>query len=256
MSNDQLDQRLVVAGDRLDQLHPAVEAGAPWPLASQFDHAPEASWGPNELLAHVAEMLPYWLGEVERILAGRTSPLPFGRVGTDPVRVAIIGRDRTLPIGELYTRINGGIARWSERWEHAHARAAREAGQHVTRRHEMTVARPSRFVAGHLEEHLDQLAGAVGGDPAGLSVARPCSSCTRSRSGSWPGCCSTAGSIAWATFGSAGPRSRCSAWSPRLPSSRVRSVLPSAMPRRRSMSPPPSRSSSPCCATSRSRGWP
>ena len=37
-----------------------------------------------ELLAHVAEMLPYWLGEVERILAGPPEPVPFGRVGSDP----------------------------------------------------------------------------------------------------------------------------------------------------------------------------
>ena len=46
---------------------PAVEAGAPWPLAAVYDDSDEARWGPREVLAHVAEMLPYWLGEIERI---------------------------------------------------------------------------------------------------------------------------------------------------------------------------------------------
>jgi hypothetical protein len=166
MSNDQLEQRLAVAGDRLDQLHPAVEAGAPWPMASQFDHAPEASWGPNELLAHVAEMLPYWLGEVERILAGPDEPVPFGRVGTDPVRIAIIGRDRTLPIGELYTRINDGIARWTARLKTLTARQLEKVGLHP-RLGEMTVeAIVGRQVLSHIDEHVLQLEAILGGEPA------------------------------------------------------------------------------------------
>ena len=96
MSDDTFTQRLEATGHRLDQLRPGIDAGAPWPLADRFDHDPEASWGPMELLAHVAEMLPYWLGEVERILAGPAEPVPFGRVGSDPVRIALIGRDRAL----------------------------------------------------------------------------------------------------------------------------------------------------------------
>ena len=53
-----------------------------------------------ELLAHVAEMLPYWLGEAERILAGGPDPVRFGRVAEDKLRVLTIERDRTLrPLG-------------------------------------------------------------------------------------------------------------------------------------------------------------
>src|SRR5262245_13480593 len=99
--DDDLSERLRSAGNDLVATRPAVEAGAPWPMAAVFDHSDEARWGPPEVLAHVAEMLPYWLGEVERILAGPTDPVPFGRVGTDEVRIAIIGRDRSLPVGEL-----------------------------------------------------------------------------------------------------------------------------------------------------------
>ena len=47
-----------------------VAAGEPWPLAAAFGTEPEASWGPREVLAHVAEMLPFWLGELERVVDG------------------------------------------------------------------------------------------------------------------------------------------------------------------------------------------
>ena len=59
--------------------------------------APEASWGPPEVLAHVAEMLPFWQGEMERDPDGsrRASPVPFGRSASDPIRLGLIERDRS-----------------------------------------------------------------------------------------------------------------------------------------------------------------
>jgi hypothetical protein len=155
--NDDLKQRLEAAGHRLDGLRPGIDAGAPWPLAARFDHDPEASWGPMELLAHVAEMLPYWLGEVERILAGPPEPVQFGRVGTDPVRIALIGRDRTLPTEELYVRIDSWLERWGHRLATLGPGQLAKAGLHP-RLGEMTVeAVVERMVVHHLDEHADQL---------------------------------------------------------------------------------------------------
>src|SRR6476660_7565703 len=98
--NDELDGRLAAAEARLAAFGPVLGEGD-WPLAARFDHAPEAAWGPREVLAHLAEMLPYWLGEAERIVDMTGGPEPFGRIATNDVRVAIIERDRTLPIREL-----------------------------------------------------------------------------------------------------------------------------------------------------------
>ena len=69
--------------DRLEALHATyaglrsqVVAGEPWPLATAFGTEPEAAWGPPELLAHVAEMLLFWLGELaERRVASHTGSL-------------------------------------------------------------------------------------------------------------------------------------------------------------------------------------
>jgi hypothetical protein len=143
-------------------LAPRVTAGEPWPLAEQFGTEPEASWGPREVLAHTAEMLPYWLGEYERVVEAGHGPgdgLPFGRVAADALRIGVLERDRTLPLRELFDRIDAGIVRWERRL------AARAGGDDATvgahsRLGEMTAGElRDRFVTSHLEEHLEQLEG-------------------------------------------------------------------------------------------------
>ncbi len=49
---------------------PARRAGSRGRSPTAFGTGPEASWGPREVLAHVVEMLPFWLGELERIVDG------------------------------------------------------------------------------------------------------------------------------------------------------------------------------------------
>ncbi|HEY7591238.1 MAG TPA: DinB family protein [Candidatus Limnocylindrales bacterium] len=139
-------------------LQPRVQAGEPWPLSTQFGTEPEASWGPPETLAHVAEMLPFWLGEIERILAGpAATPVPFGRVAADQLRIGIIERDRSLPVGELFARIEAGAARFTSRLSQLSAADAAREGAHP-RLGPLTVRQVAdRFVASHLEEHVEQL---------------------------------------------------------------------------------------------------
>jgi hypothetical protein len=165
MDEDALERRLGQATGRLAMLGVALQEGGPWPLAQRFDHAPEASWGPPEILAHLAEMLPYWLGETERILDAIDGPASFGRVPTDDLRLAIIERDRTLPLRELVTRVQLDIERWRRRWAELDTTSRERAGHHVALGSLTVTDIAMRFVAGHLEDHLDQLAAAVGGDP-------------------------------------------------------------------------------------------
>jgi hypothetical protein len=161
-----LGERVRQAGAAIGAERKAVEAAAPYPFAELFDHSPEAAWGPPELLAHVSEMLPYWLGEVERILAGSPEPVPFGRIGDDPLRIAIIGRDRTLPLGELFERTEHGVRRWIDRVSRLSAAELERRGLHQTRG-EMTIqAIVERQAIGHLEEHARQLGEILAVPPA------------------------------------------------------------------------------------------
>src|SRR6266545_7485148 len=106
---DDQARRLEAGSAAIAALRERLEAGAPWPLAGLFGTEAEASWGPPELLAHLEEMLPFWLGEVERIIDSdaASGPCPFGRVGgaDDVLRIGIIGRDRRVPLGELLARV-------------------------------------------------------------------------------------------------------------------------------------------------------
>ena len=151
-----LAARLRAGAVAIAALRPAVEAAMPWPLSDRFGVEPEATWGPPETLAHVAEMLPYWTAELERVLEGTGPPVPFGRVASDERRIAAIARDRTLPPGELLARIEAGAERLAARLE-ALPPAADRPGVHPTLG-EMTAAElVRRFAASHLEEHAEQL---------------------------------------------------------------------------------------------------
>ena len=66
--DDEVRERLARARTTFAALRPRVVAGEPWPLADDFGAGPEASWGAREVLSHTAEMLPYWLGEMERVV--------------------------------------------------------------------------------------------------------------------------------------------------------------------------------------------
>jgi hypothetical protein len=166
VTTDDLVARLETASKRLATLRPAVEAGAPWPLSQNFGTEPEASWGPPETLAHVAEMLPFWLGEIERVVDGSGEAVPFGRVATDQLRLLVLERDRSLPPRELFDRIAAGTHRVARRLESLTPRDTLQRGVHPVRGELTVEAVAERFIVSHLEEHAEQLATVIAAGPA------------------------------------------------------------------------------------------
>ena len=150
-------ERLRTARDNLVRMRSRVELSGPPP-----DQLPRRrEWVGREVLAHVDEMLPYWLGEIERVLVGPVEPVPFGRESTDLVRVLTIDRDRTLPVSELYARLDNSLERVLRRLLELDDRQAARRG--LTKgRGEMTVRQiVDTMLAGHLEEHCKQMAAAL-----------------------------------------------------------------------------------------------
>jgi hypothetical protein len=159
--------RLTTASAEFAAFRPSVEAGEPWPLSLAYGTEPESDWGPKELLAHTAEMLDFWPAEIDKILRGGPDPVPFGRVSDDPERIGRIGRDRSLPTGELFERIAASVGRLDARIRSLPAADAARVGLH-TRLGEMTIGRIlDRFLVGHLEEHVEQLRAILGSRPDG-----------------------------------------------------------------------------------------
>jgi hypothetical protein len=159
---DELAGRLDGATAELLAMQTQIEAAGPWALAELYGTEAEAHWGPPELLAHLDEMLPYWLGHAERIIDGRggldgAPPVPFGRTAEDPIRIGIIGRDRAMPLRELFSRLRSEASRVAARMQSISDAEAALVGSHPIRGELTVAALFERFVTGHLEEHLEQL---------------------------------------------------------------------------------------------------
>ena len=156
-------ERIAAARRAYADLAPRVVAGEPWQLAEDYGTGPEASWGPREVLAHVEEMLPFWLGEMERVIDGDGSdPVPFGRTAEDPLRIGIIDRDRSLPLRVLFGRIDAGLGGWAARLATLTPSERERIGVHPRLGQMPAPAILERFVLGHAEDHVAQLVDILG----------------------------------------------------------------------------------------------
>ena len=155
-------ERLRTARANLVRMRNRVELSGPPP-----DDLPRhRDWVDREVLAHIDEMLPYWLGEIERVLAGPIEPVPFGRPSTDLVRMLTIDRDRTLPVSELYTRLDNSLERVLRRLLELDERQVARRGLNK-QRGEMTVRQiVDAMLASHLEDHCKQMSVALDAEVA------------------------------------------------------------------------------------------
>ena len=165
---NELGGRLEQATADFGALGPAVAAGEPWPLTDVYGPGPESSWGPREVLAHVAEMLPFWLGEIERIVDAGVGPdggepPAFGRLEDDPIRVQVIGRDRAFPGRELLGRIDVEGRRVAARLRELEPQAGL-LGRHPTRGDLSITDLAERLIVAHAEGHVTQLRESVEGE--------------------------------------------------------------------------------------------
>ena len=140
---------------RLDALAALTPAGLTEP-----DPGGTERWEAGQVWAHMAELVPYWHGEVKSIIAGYNGdPVPFGRTKEDAARIAGIDLGRHAAVKLFHGRLHEGIA---ELKRYLAARTSPEwnaVGQHVTRGEMDVEAVVGRFVVAHLEEHADQLDG-------------------------------------------------------------------------------------------------
>lgn len=147
--------RLAVAEGRL-----AAFAESPPPGLTDPDPATGEQWDAGQAWAHVAEFVPYWQREVHRVVTGAgagADPVPFGRTSEDPGRVGAIEAGRHQPPAEQMAQLANALTRLRTYLIGLSATQWSARGVH-SRLGEMTVAQiVERFVAGHLEEHAEQL---------------------------------------------------------------------------------------------------
>jgi hypothetical protein len=144
--------------DRLEAAAGRIRAAAPLlPDEALTDPDPDTGerWDRRQVLAHVAEMLPYWVEQVELVAAG--DQVPFGRARSNPERIAAIERDRREDPSRLLDRVDEGLGAVLVLLDRLDDDALAHSGRHQVLG-EMTVAAiVDRFLVDHLEEHADQL---------------------------------------------------------------------------------------------------
>jgi hypothetical protein len=144
--------RLLAAVERIRATVPEV----PDEARTSADPETGEQWDRGQVLAHVAEILPYWSEQAELVVE-RGGGVPFGRVKSNPERIAAIERDRRLDTAKLLERIDQGLREVLALLGRLDEGALARTGTHE-RIGEMTVAAIiDRFVVEHLEEHAEQL---------------------------------------------------------------------------------------------------
>lgn len=153
--------------ERLDRVKRRLEHhasnDAPTGL-TEADPSTGERWEAGQVWAHLAEILPYWAEQVRIVVAAASSaplaaPAPFGRVRSDPGRIAAIERDRREDPAALMERTRLGIDQTRDLVRGLSPDAWNAKGQHQTLG-EMPVSRiVEEFMVRHLEDHADQLDG-------------------------------------------------------------------------------------------------
>jgi hypothetical protein len=157
------DERVRRFLERLDAVERRLAShaeGDPPPGLTDPDEPSGERWDAGQVWAHLAEFVPYWTAQLRSLLMRyRGEPLPFGRIKTDPDRIAAIERDREAAIPELMERARraiGDLRSWLPTIEEA---AWRARGVIPNGRTVETGEIVDAFLVGHLEEHADQLDG-------------------------------------------------------------------------------------------------
>jgi len=148
---------------RLQYLVMRLEEHAHRPPAAGLTEPDQPSgeqWEWGQVWAHLAEFVPFWMGQIDIIRAGSADEaVPFGRTKADEGRIAAIERDRAVPVAQLWERLHSDLGRLWNFIDHFPDADWSRRGLHPTRG-EMTM--PDifhEFLIGHLEEHADQLDG-------------------------------------------------------------------------------------------------
>ena len=145
-------RRLRSAAARLRAAAADVDAGRRTPP----DPATGERWDAGQVLSHCAEMIPYWVGEVAGLVAAG-GDAAFGRVKSDPARLARIEAGRTEDIDRLLDRVDAGVDRVEQLLGRLSADQLELVGRHSTLG-SMSVAQIlEEFLVVHLEQHADQL---------------------------------------------------------------------------------------------------
>jgi hypothetical protein len=145
--------RMEAALRRIERASPRVPPEA----RTAPDPASGEVWGRAEVLGHVAELIPYWHGEVAKVLDAGGGGVPFGRVKATPERVARIEEHSRRDPSSLLADARAAFDALCSTLRSLPESSFALTGTHQTKGPMTVAAIVEEFLAAHLEEHADQL---------------------------------------------------------------------------------------------------
>lgn len=143
---------------RLEAVHEQLMTLLTQPeVAQRLRLAPgDSDWSASQILGHMIEMIPYWLGHCRGLIAA-TEPPNFGRALDAPERLAGVNRGAIGNADELLRLLNDEVQAAVKTIRQMSMVERSKKGIHI-RRGEMTVADiVELFIVAHAEDHLVQV---------------------------------------------------------------------------------------------------
>ncbi len=151
---------------RLDIAEPALAAHAaamPSGLTAP-DKGGDERWEASQVLAHIAEFIPYWIDQAQHVIDNyHSKPVPFGRTKADPTRRAAIAAHGEHDSLAHMARIAAGVAALRVFVGALTEASLAAVGEHPTLGRMAMPDLIEEFLVGHIEQHrvqLDRLGGA------------------------------------------------------------------------------------------------
>jgi hypothetical protein len=124
------------------------------------DPATGEQWEAAQVWGHITEFIPFWVEQAGDVIdAYRDEPVPFGRIRSDPTRLAGIEQGKHVAIETMWQEVQADLAdlrlflaALPEGW-------ADSVGLHSTLGPLPTERIVDDFLIAHLEEHAEQLEG-------------------------------------------------------------------------------------------------
>jgi hypothetical protein len=138
----------------------ATHAAGPVPgnLTDPDPETPEERWQAGEVWGHLAEFMPYWLDQLDKVVTQYGGQaVPFGRTKADAARLQGIANGLNVPIADQMASVRDALAMARSYLAQLTPEQWAAIGVHA-RRGEMGVPDIVRtFMLDHLEEHVSQL---------------------------------------------------------------------------------------------------
>ncbi len=144
-------------GDAETRVNAAAKSDPPTGL-TEPDPGAEERWNVGQVWAHMAEFVPYWKLQLEKVFdRASAQPVPFGRVRTDPTRNAAIAAGVSAKPADVVGQVTDSLAGVRALAADKGPTDWSREGLHPTLGVMDARRMLERFLVTHLEEHAAQL---------------------------------------------------------------------------------------------------